>query len=121
MGTGRPSKYNEAYDNLIIEEMSQGKSIAAFAAEIGVARSTIQEWEKQYPTFSVALKTGKAKCAAWWEDRLRQIAMDPKAGHVTAAIFGLKNMAADDWKDKHEMEHSGNMTVQVVKFSESDL
>jgi hypothetical protein len=121
MGTGRPSKYNEAYDNLIVEEMSQGKSIAAFAAEIGVARSTIQEWEKQYPTFSVALKAGKAKCAAWWEERLRTIATNPQSGNVTAAIFGLKNMASEDWRDKQELEHSGTMTVQVVKFSENDL
>ena len=120
MGTGRPSKYNEAYDSLIIEEMSQGKSIAAFAAEIGVARSTIQEWEKQYPTFSVALKTGKAKCAAWWEERIRAI-VKGETGNVTAAIFGLKNMAAEDWKDKHDVEHSGTMTVNVLKFSETDL
>lgn len=120
MPAGRPSKYQESYCDLIIEAMSEGKSATAFASDIGVSRDTITEWVKVHPEFSVAFKKGKAKCAAWWEERLRTIGAG-QCGNVTAAIFGLKNMAAEDWKDKHDVEHSGNMTVQVVKFSASDL
>jgi hypothetical protein len=118
MAGGRPSKYDPAYCALIVEEMAQGKSATAVAADIGVCRDTISEWVSVHPEFSVALKRGKAKAAAWWEDRLRTI-VGGQAGNVTAAIFGLKNMAAEDWKDKHDVEHSGNLTVEIVRFDTS--
>jgi hypothetical protein len=117
---GRPTDYDPKYCDMIVEAMTQGKSVAAFAADIGKARSTINYWAEHFPEFSEALKKGKAACAAWWEERIRDI-VKGKEGNVTAAIFGLKNMAAEDWKDKHELEHSGNVTVKLVNFSEKDL
>lgn len=103
---GRPSKYKPAYAELMIEHMTEGASIASFAAEIGVARSTINQWAEDHEDFSEALKVGKAKCAAWWETRLRSIALAGGGpGAATAVIFGLKNMAAEDWREKQEVDH----------------
>jgi len=108
MPAGRPSKYDPSYCEAIVEHLGEGASIASFAAEIGVARSTINQWAEDYPEFSEALKVAKAKCAAWWEARLREIAKAGGGpGASTAVIFGLKNMAADDWRDKQEHEHTG--------------
>lgn len=116
---GRPSKYSPAYCNQVIEEMAQGKSLTAFAAEIGVARSTIQEWEKEHPEFSVAVTKGKAKCAAWWEERGRNIAMSGGGpGAATLAIFGMKNMGADDWQEKQQVDVSGNLAINIVKYAD---
>jgi hypothetical protein len=115
---GRPSKYKPIYGDLLIEHLDTGASIASFAAEIDVARSTINQWAEDYPEFSEALKVGKAKCAAWWEERLRKIALDGGGpGAATAVIFGLKNMASDDWRDKQEYEHSnpdGSLAPKVI-------
>lgn len=106
MPAGRPSKYSEAYCEEMIQHMADGASIASFAAMIGVARSTINEWAEVHPEFSEALKIAKAKCAAWWEERLREIATKGgEGGAATATIFGLKNMASDDWRDKQEHQH----------------
>lgn len=108
MPAGRPSEYNPVYCDLVIEAMTDGKSLTAFAAEIGVARSTINYWMDSYPEFSEAVNIAKAKCAAWWEERGRLAATTGGApGQVTAIIFGLKNMAADDWREKVVNEHSG--------------
>lgn len=105
---GRPSKFKPAYSNMLIEHLAEGASIASFAAEIGVARSTINQWAEDYPEFSEALKIAKAKCAAWWERKLRTIAVvGGGPGAATAVIFGLKNMASDDWRDKQEHELTG--------------
>lgn len=113
--TGRPSKYNDVYCDLVIEEMTTGKSLTAFAAEIGVARSTINEWMAVHPEFSEAVKIAKAKCAAWWEEKGRKLAEQGGApGQATAVIFGLKNMGADDWRDKQEHELSGSVQMQPV-------
>lgn len=105
---GRPSKYKETYCDLIIEHMSEGASITSFAAEIGVARSTIDEWAINYPEFSGAVKIGKAKCAAWWEKLGRSNAITGD-GNATLVIFGLKNMAPDDFRDKQEIHQTGSM------------
>lgn len=112
---GRPSKYQPTYCNLVIEEMAQGKSLTAFAAEIGVARSTIQEWEAEFPEFSVAVKKAKAKCAAWWEERGRNIAMAGGGpGAATLAIFGMKNMAPDEWEDKSKISGDPLNPLRIV-------
>lgn len=118
--TGRPSKYDAVYCDQLTEHMQGGASIASFAADIGVARSTINQWAEDHPEFSEALKIGKAKCAAWWEKRLRSIAeAGGGPGAATAVIFGLKNMAADDWREKQEVEHSnpdGSLRPRIVRI-----
>lgn len=90
--------------------MSDGASMTSFAAEIGVARSTLNEWAENHPEFSEAVKRAKAKCAAWWEKIARDGAKGGDA-NPTLCIFGLKNMAADDWRDKVEHEQSGTVTT----------
>lgn len=102
---GRPSKYLPEYCEQVIEHMSDGASLTSFAAEIQVARSTINEWMGVHPEFSEAVKVAKAKCAAWWEKLGRSGAMGGDV-NPTLVIFGLKNMAADDWREKQEMAHT---------------
>lgn len=109
---GRPSKYEPEYCDRIVSFMDDGYSIASFAAEIGVARSTINKWAENYPEFSEALSRAQARRARWWEDRLRTIARDGGGpGASTAAIFGIKNAAGEDYREKQEIEHSGGMTI----------
>jgi len=99
MAGGRPTKYDPAYCEQIVAHMSEGASITSFAAEIDVARSTINEWMEHNPEFSEAVKRGKAKCAAWWERIARNGAQGGDA-NPTLCIFGLKNMAEEDWREK---------------------
>ncbi|MCH4542726.1 DNA-packaging protein [Ochrobactrum sp. A-1] len=90
--------------------MSEGASLTSFAAEIGVARSSINEWMENHAEFSEAVKIGKAKCAAWWEKVGRSNAITGD-GNATLVIFGLKNMGAEDWRDKVDHSHSGTLDV----------
>lgn len=104
---GRPSKYKPEYCQMIIDHMAEGASMTSFAAEIDVSRETISEWGRVHPEFSVAIKKGKAKCAAWWERLNRKNAITGD-GNATLVIFGLKNMAPDEWRDKQEIDHTTN-------------
>lgn len=106
MSAGRPSKYSHAYCEEVINVLSEGHSVTAFAGMIGVARSTVFLWAVEHPEFSDALKVGQAKATAYWERILAQVASTGK-GNAVAAIFGLKNRAADDWSDKVVTEHTG--------------
>lgn len=115
--TGRPSKYDPSYCDAVIEFMAEGYSLSAFAGSIGVAYSTAKLWEQQHEDFSAAVKAGRAKAVYWWEQRGRQIAMGGD-GNPTAVIFGLKNRAPDEWRDKTETELTGpdGGPVQIQKI-----
>lgn len=110
MTAGRPSKYEAAFCEQVIAHMADGASLTSFAAEINVARSSLNEWMAQHEEFSEAVKIGKAKCAAWWEKMGRLNAASGE-GNATLVIFGLKNMAPDDWREK---------TEQHITFSHED-
>lgn len=118
---GRPSLYDAAHCEAVIAHMAEGASLTSFAAQIDVARSTINEWMDQHPEFSEAVRKGKAKCAAWWEARGRAIAMAGGGpGASTLAMFGMKNMGADDWSDKQEIDHrstDGSMTPKAPVYN----
>lgn len=122
MAGGRPSKYEPAFCEQIVEHMADGASVSSFAAEIDVARSTINEWADVHPEFSEALSRAKAKCAAWWERVGRNLAVTGD-GNATMVVFGLKNMGADDWKERKEIDHQssdGTMTPQAPVYNITD-
>lgn len=104
---GRPTKYRPEYCDAIIEHMSEGASMTSFAAQVGVARSTIGQWMQDYPEFKEAAEAAKAKCAAWWEKVARSNAQTGD-GSAALVIFGLKNMSPEDWKDKQEIDHQSS-------------
>lgn len=112
MPAGRPSDYDPIYCDRVVEFLGGGYSLAGFAGEIGVARSTIYKWIEEHPEFSDAVKTAQAKAVLWWEKRNIQFAQTGE-GNATAIIFGLKNRAADEWRDKTETELSGGLNVKV--------
>lgn len=106
MSAGRPTKFKPAYCQEVIAVMGEGLSLTAFAGEIGVARSTINEWMADHPEFSEAVKIGQGKRTAYLERGLLSEEVGPR---ITARIFALKNAAPDEWKDKREVEHSGGI------------
>jgi len=103
---GRPSKFDPSYCDAVIDHLKDGASLTSFAAEIDVARSTINEWMEHYPEFSEACARAKAKCAAWWEKTNRNLAATGE-GNQGACKLGLTNMAADDWREVTRQEHTG--------------
>lgn len=114
MPAGRPSLYDPAYCEAIVEHCTTGASITSFAAEIGVCRDTITDWGKAHPEFLASVKRAKAAAAAWYDKTARAIAIDGK-GSATLCIFGLKNFAPEDFKDVQETKHSGEVTVNKIE------
>jgi hypothetical protein len=115
MPAGRPTKYDPAYCDAVVDHMKDGASVTSFAASIGVCRDTISEWMSVHDEFSAAVKRGKAVCAAWWERTARSGATGGLA-NPTLCIFGLKNMAPDEWREKQEIEHSGDVAHTVTRI-----
>lgn len=106
MPVGRPTGYDPDYCEQAREFIAQGFSLTAFAGHLGVSRQTVYNWADQYPEFLDAVKTGQAGGVLWWERRNKEFAATGE-GNATAIIFGLKNRAADEWRDVSRTEHTG--------------
>lgn len=81
------------------------------AANMGIVKSTLYEWKKKYPNLSNALKINKDVADRRVENALYEKAL---AGDTTAMIFWLKNRKPDAWRDKRELEHSGNIGISTA-------
>lgn len=103
MPGGRPTLYRSEYCKAVVEHMTEGASLTSFAAEVDVCRATITLWMNEHPEFLAACARGKAKCAAWWEKTNRGLAATGM-GNQGACKLGLTNMAADDWREKSEVD-----------------
>ena len=105
---GRPTDFTPELGEQILELMSSGLSLAASAAELGVHRQRVYEWEERHPEFADTVKLARAKRQLFLERRLLSAEVGPV---VTSTIFALKNAGPDDWRDKHEVEATGQIVV----------
>lgn len=99
----RPSKYRPEYCELVIEMGSKGFSVVEMAAEIGVARSTMEgEWTWKYQDFSEALEQARQLSQLWWERIGRNNLLVPKDGGTFSQAMWSRSMAARfprDWRE----------------------
>lgn len=110
---GRPSKFDPAYCDQVIDFMAEGYSLTAFAGSIRVARSTINEWMGEHSEFSEAVGVGKAARTLSLEKGLLETDVGAR---VTARVLALKNADPEGWRDKQEVEHSGGVKVTRVEL-----
>ena len=107
---GRPTDYDPAYCERVIELGRTGASKAEMAAELDCARSTFALWEQAHAEFSEAVKAAVDLSQAWWEKNGRLATFGGTDGfNATSFIFNMKNRFPADWKDKVEQEQSGKL------------
>lgn len=99
----------------IIEAGREGKTVAEMAAEIGITRETFNQWRKDKPEFSDAVKIGLDMAQGWWEGLGRKGAAGMSEINPTVFIFNMKNRFREDWRDKHDHEYSGTVNVTAVE------
>ena len=140
MARGRPSSYKKEYVEQVYKLCLLGAVDKEMADIFGVSEQTFNAWKKEHPEFLVSIKEGKEYADANIASRLYQRAMGyehpedkifndngeplvvPTTKHyppdTAAAIFWLKNRRKDQWRDKHDLEHTGKdggpMIVQIV-------
>jgi len=117
---GRPSKYDPAYCDQVIEHCRGGRSLTSFAGQIRVARRTLSNWTDAHPEFADACEVATALACRWYEEALRKVAAGKGGpGAATAAIFGVKNFGGDDFTDKRTLEHTGRVDHRHMSYAEA--
>lgn len=99
MTAGRPTTYSPDLGERIISIMEEGLSLAAAAAECGVHRQRVYDWERTHNDFAELVALARVKRQAFLERRILAADSGPV---VTSSIFALKNAGPDDWRDKHD-------------------
>jgi hypothetical protein len=103
---GRPTLYDPAYCERVIEMGKQGKSLVQIAVSLGVVRQTVRNWGDEHPEFLAALTRAREESQAWWEGMGQEgLVMQG----FNASLWG-KNVSCrfpDDWTDKTKQELSG--------------
>lgn len=134
---GRHGKFNEwiTEEGLVIIEgwARDGLTDEQIAHNIGISRSTLSEWKKRFPDLSDALKKGKEVVDRQVENALLKSALGffyeedavtnkgtvvrvrkYEKPNTTAQIFWLKNRLPHIWRDKQEIQHDGDVKVQII-------
>lgn len=111
MAKGKYRKWLEPEGLLLLRGWARdGLSDEQIAHNMGIYVSTIYEWKKKYKEIDEALKKGKEVADYQVENALFKRAID---GDTTAQIFWLKNRRPDKWRDKQQLEHSGNISNKL--------
>jgi len=138
---GRPSEYRDEYAEQARKICELGATDQEIADFFGIDVRTVYRWKHDYPEFCHALKAGKdiaderverslyQKAIGYEQDEVKIFmpggASEPVyapfrakiAPDTTAAIFWLKNRRSQDWRDKQDHEHSGNVTINKIERS----
>lgn len=100
---GRPTKYDPAFCEIVIEVMEKGYSKEAVAGHLKIAKDTLYQWERAHKDFSDALKLGVELSRAFWEKMALDYLTHTKTSkqlNSTVWIFNMKNRF--NWTDKQE-------------------
>jgi len=103
---GRPTKYDQVNLEKVEVIASMGLTDEEIAIVLGISRRTLNYWKTSNPDFLHSLKRGKLKADYNVTQSLYTRAL---AGSDAAAIFWLKNRRPDLWRDKQDVNHSGEI------------
>lgn len=108
LARGRPTNFRPSFGEEILTLMTEGLSLAAAAAAIGIHRQRVYDWVNQHPEFADTIKLATAKRQLFLERRLLAASEGPV---VTSTIFALKNAAGEDWREKSQVDHGVTDTL----------
>lgn len=111
---GRPFKMDQVNLEQVEVIASLGLVDEEIAVVLGISPRTLNYWKK-HPEFLQSLKRGKLKADFQVTKSLYEKA---KNGDTGAIIFWLKNRRSDLWRDKQDVQHSGEVkggaTINVI-------
>lgn len=137
-GPGRDSLYDPAMNDVARKLALLGLTDEEMASFFGVSAKTLYNWQAEYPAFFQSVQDGKTIADANVADSLykratgehveiEKIHVNKQTGEATtlkikqyipgeagAAMNWLKNRRKQDWRDKVDHEHSGQVGISVI-------
>jgi len=91
---GRPSKYDPALCDKVVELGRQGKSVEQISSALGFHYKTLLYWAETHPEFLEAMELAKQYELAYWEDLGSQYIVEaPQSAKLNTGLWS-RSMAA---------------------------
>lgn len=111
----RPSSYDPAVCERVIELGKMGKSRVQIASELRIARRTLGYWIEQHADFAAAMEEARDAAQGWWEDVGQRAVLGQIKDFAGAPwIFQMKNRFPGEYRDRHEHDVTGSMSVSAA-------
>lgn len=107
MPAGRPTTYDPAHCDVVIDLGKQGKSKAQMAAHFDVSRQTIDNWASDHEEFLEALNRAMAHCQAWWENKGAE-GMEKPGFNAAVWKKSVEARFREDYTERQEQTHKGD-------------
>jgi transposase-like protein len=91
---GRPTLYDPAYCDKVIELGRIGKSVEQIAAMLNVSLRTMYSWRDAHEEFLHALDDAKTYEQAWWEEQAAAYMVENKESDRLNSTLWSRSMAA---------------------------
>ena len=105
----------------LCDQIQDGNTLTAAAAEAGVPRSTLLRWVAADPVRSARVREARQQAGAAWDDLAEQGLKDAKTPHQLAIARELAHhyrwraRAIDPlYKEKVQQEHTGDVQVTSI-------
>ena len=111
-------KFRPEYCQLVIDHMSQGRSVVSFAAIVGVSKRTVYNWAQRIPEFAEAIEQAQTMCEAWWTNKGQDSLDNGKS--FNDRVYQLHMMNRFNWQLKEGREISGEVSAITRQASEEE-
>jgi transposase len=91
---GRPTLYDPAFCERVIELGRIGKSIEQIASNLGFSTRVLFDWRDKNPEFLHALEYAKELELDWWENIAQNMMIESKEGDKLNSSIWSRSMAA---------------------------
>lgn len=115
---GRPTKYDPAMCEKVVEEMKTGATREEMAGFLGIHVDTFYEWLDRYQDFSDAVSLGDQYAKLWWMKKGRE-SLEKRVFREHLYATNMANRFG--WRSR--VEHSGDEKnpVRVITVSKMDV
>lgn len=110
---GRPTKYDPAWCELVVELGAKGFSRAQIAADLGITRASLANYEQEHPEFLVATTSAHELSMAWFEEAGRR-GMFMKGFNANAWSLQVRNRFRGEYVDENQTTHKIDDSVAGV-------
>jgi len=124
---GRPTRYTIEHARLAENYALIGFDDIRMADAFEVSVATLTKWKKAHPEFVAAIKAGKDVAdgnvaISMYKMATGFVGPDGKyyPPNATSQIFWMKNRQKLGWREKQEVEHSGQITYKDMTDDELD-
>ena len=91
---GRPSLYDPAYCDQVIELGKLGKSVEQIASHLGLSLRVLYDWRDKHEDFLHALEDAKQYEQYWWEEQAQAYLVENKDSDKINTSLWSRSMAA---------------------------